>query len=175
MSEETIVTEQQPSCAAAPYAGFWLRAGAFILDCIFISIPVWIISVPVLGYAVFKLAPLLEQTSQTQEISPEAVQAFLVLYGLGFLLQIVWVILFWLYFALLESGEKQATWGKRITGIYVTDTDGKRLPFARASGRAFAKFLSYATIYIGFMMAGWTRKKQALHDFIAGTLVVKRQ
>ena len=82
-------------------------------------------------------------------------------------------MIFWLYFAWFESSVKQATWGKQLFGLRVTDAYGQRLTFARATGRTFAKILSYMTLYIGFMMAGWTKQKRALHDMIAGTLVMK--
>jgi uncharacterized RDD family membrane protein YckC len=58
--------------------------------------------------------------------------------------------------------------------IVVTDLQGNRISFARATGRHFAKYLSAFLLGIGFLMAAFTSKKQALHDFIAETLVVKR-
>ena len=79
----------------------------------------------------------------------------------------------WLYFAFLESSGSQATVGKMACGLVVTDTDGKRISFGRASGRYFAKILSVLTLFIGFAMVGWTRQKRGLHDFVAGTLVVR--
>lgn len=79
----------------------------------------------------------------------------------------------WLYQAILESSEMQATLGKKAIGLKVTDLDGNRISFARASGRYFATILSSITFGIGFIMAGFTEKKQALHDIIAGCLVIK--
>lgn len=64
--------------------------------------------------------------------------------------------------------------GKRALGIIVTDEHGERLTFARATGRHFAKFLSGLVLYIGFLMAGWTSRKQAIHDMVANTLVVMK-
>jgi uncharacterized RDD family membrane protein YckC len=86
------------------------------------------------------------------------------------------IVVSWLYFAKMESSEKQATIGKKAMGIYVTDVNGQRLTFGRATGRFFAKIISsMVPLYIGFIMAGFTQKKQALHDMIAGTLVWHRQ
>jgi len=68
----------------------------------------------------------------------------------------------------------QATLGKKLVGIQVTDLYGQRIGFGRALNRLLGKMLSALTLYIGFMMAGWTEKKQALHDIMAGTLVVVR-
>jgi uncharacterized RDD family membrane protein YckC len=80
----------------------------------------------------------------------------------------------WLYEAFMMSSEWQATVGKRVMSIVVTDMEGKRLSFARATGRHFAKYISVFLIGIGFIVAAFTAKKQALHDMIAETLVVKR-
>jgi uncharacterized RDD family membrane protein YckC len=81
----------------------------------------------------------------------------------------------WLYFAYLESGEKQATWGKQILGLYVTDLAGNRISFGRASGRFFAKIITgLIPLFLGFIMAGFTERKQALHDMIASCLVLRR-
>jgi uncharacterized RDD family membrane protein YckC len=80
----------------------------------------------------------------------------------------------WLYEAFMMSSEWQATVGKRVMSIVVTDLDGKRMTFARATGRHFAKFISAFLLGIGFIIAAFTEKKQALHDMIAETLVIKR-
>jgi uncharacterized RDD family membrane protein YckC len=78
----------------------------------------------------------------------------------------------WLYYALMESSEKQATLGKMVLHIKVTDYKGKRISFGRATGRYFSKILSGLILCVGYFMAGWTEKKQALHDMIANTYVV---
>lgn len=77
----------------------------------------------------------------------------------------------WLYEAFLESSSYQATLGKMIFGMKVTDLYGNRISFARATGRHFAKILSGMILCIGFIMVGLTERKQGLHDMIAGTLV----
>jgi uncharacterized RDD family membrane protein YckC len=83
-------------------------------------------------------------------------------------------VLPWLYEALMLSSEKQATLGKMALGIAVTDLNGGRLTFGRATGRHFAKWISALILGIGFVMAAFTERKQALHDLIAETLVVNR-
>jgi len=80
----------------------------------------------------------------------------------------------WIYEAFMLSSEWQATVGKRVMSIVVTDLNGKRITFARATGRHFAKYISAFLLFIGFIIAAFTAKKQALHDMIAETLVVKR-
>lgn len=78
----------------------------------------------------------------------------------------------WLYFALMESSGWQATLGKRALGIKVTDARGRRIGFGQATGRYFGAFVSWLILFIGYFMSGWTSRRQALHDLMAGTLVV---
>jgi uncharacterized RDD family membrane protein YckC len=77
----------------------------------------------------------------------------------------------WLYEALLTSSSWQATVGKKILGLKVTDEVGNRISFGRASGRYFAKILSSMLLFIGYIMAAFTDRKRALHDMLAGTVV----
>jgi uncharacterized RDD family membrane protein YckC len=91
--------------------------------------------------------------------------------GVGFVLSLV---VPWLYEAFMLSSEWQATVGKRAMSIAVTGIDGGRISFARATGRHFAKWISFCTLGIGFIMVAFTAKKQALHDMIAETLVVNK-
>lgn len=91
----------------------------------------------------------------------------------GFLGYIEGTILGWLYYTLLESSKKQATLGKSIIGIKVTDLNGNRISLGRANARYWSKIISALILFTGFIMAGFTQKKQGLHDIIAGTLVVK--
>ena len=80
----------------------------------------------------------------------------------------------WLYFTLLESSSWQATLGKKALGLYVTDERWQRLSFGRANGRYWSKLISVLVLGIGFLMVGFTERKQGLHDKIAGTLVSRR-
>ncbi len=80
----------------------------------------------------------------------------------------------WLYFAIMESSDHQATLGKMALGLVVTDLQGRQITFGRATGRYFGKILSAFIFCIGFMMAGFTERKQALHDMLAGALVVRK-
>jgi uncharacterized RDD family membrane protein YckC len=80
----------------------------------------------------------------------------------------------WIYEAAMESSSLQATLGKMVFGMKVTDVNGNRISFMRATGRHFAKYLSSLILFIGYIMAGFTARKQALHDMIADTLVIRR-
>jgi len=77
------------------------------------------------------------------------------------------------YFAGMESSALQGTIGKRVIGIVVTNENGQRISFSKALGRFFAKYLSSFTV-IGLLMVGWTKKKQALHDYLAKSIVIKK-
>lgn len=83
-------------------------------------------------------------------------------------------IAYWLYYSIFESSVKQATPGKMALGIIVTDMDGSRISFGKASGRHFAKYISGLTLGIGYLMAGFTDRKQALHDMISDCFVVNK-
>jgi len=82
------------------------------------------------------------------------------------------LLIAWLYSALMESGNGQATFGKRAVGLKVTDMNGERISFGRATGRHFGKILSGLILLIGYLMMLWDDRKQTLHDKMAGTLVV---
>ncbi len=80
-----------------------------------------------------------------------------------------------LYFPLFESSSRQGTYGKSLMGLKVTDISGNRISFLRALGRNLAKIISGMILMIGYLMAGFTSKKQGLHDMIAGTLIIKEK
>jgi uncharacterized RDD family membrane protein YckC len=80
----------------------------------------------------------------------------------------------WLYFAGLESSPRQTTISGRWLGTRVTGLEGQRLTFGRASARHFSMYLSAVTPFgIGYLMALWTKRRQALHDWLTSTVVVK--
>ena len=87
---------------------------------------------------------------------------------------VVGLIIDLLYFAGFESSERQATPGKMALGIYVTDIEGNRISFGRAVLRYIGKLVSGIILGIGYIMAAFTARKQALHDMIANTLVLNR-
>ena len=142
--------------SAIRYAGFWRRFVAWLLDSLMLGVALFII-------------PFTTTSGFTQ--GPAGFGGFgaIMVTGLS-------IYLFpWLYFALMESSLNQGTLGKMALGLRVTDQDGRRIGFGRATGRHFSKILSVMTLMIGFVMAAFTQKKQALHDFVAGTLVLSKQ
>lgn len=146
--------------AATAYAGFLKRAGAWVIDAILVGIMNLIVTGVVFGFD----RSTADGSNQFRfEFTAEMGAETLISLGIA-----------WGYFALMESSPKQATLGKMALGIIVTDIREQRISFARATGRYFAKLLSWITALVGFFMAAWTPKKQGLHDIIAGTLVVNQ-
>ena len=128
------------------YAGFWLRFVASIIDSIIVNAVIGVIGALVASAADGGIA----------------LTGTLNIFGN------------WLYFALLEAGPWQGTVGKKLLGLMVVDDRGNPISFGRATGRYFGKIISVLILFIGFLMAGFTARKQALHDIMAGALVIKR-
>ncbi|MFO1400092.1 MAG: RDD family protein [Steroidobacteraceae bacterium] len=142
-----------PGAAAAKpavdlYAGFWRRTGAMIID------------IAILYAVLFSSAFLIGIIGDKSGT-------------LGGILSVLFLCAFFVYWAIFESSSRQATPGKMLMAIKVTNLHGERIGFWHALGRHFCRYLSALPLYIGFMAAGFTRRKQTFHDMIAGTLVVK--
>jgi uncharacterized RDD family membrane protein YckC len=160
-------TMTPPTATAMPvantisYAGFWKRFLASILD-------------GLIGGAAFTIILLIVLASSggigrfNEGYQPAATAGIILMY-------VFFLVGSWLYPALMESSKFQATVGKLALGLKVTDLDGNRISFGRATGRYFAKILSSITLCIGYIMAAFTPKKQAMHDMIASTLVLSKQ
>jgi uncharacterized RDD family membrane protein YckC len=160
---------QTPSARpAVAYAGFWLRFVAIIIDGIVLGFVGWIVFLP------FAASMGLGMRGIFMGHPPSRPEDFFPLFGMIFRMAAIRTILNWLYFSLFESSSWQATLGKKALGLEVTDLAGRRISFGRATGRFFAKYISGVILMIGFLMAGFTEKKQALHDILAGTLVIRK-
>lgn len=139
------------------YAGFWKRVAAWLLDfiimflgCVVIIIILGLLLIPTTGNA------------DNNQASWE---------GLGTLVGLIFA---WLYYTLMESSSKQGTVGKMFLGIKVTDLNGNKIGFGKANGRYWGKFISSFILGIGYIMVAFTKKKQGLHDIMAGCFVVNR-
>jgi uncharacterized RDD family membrane protein YckC len=153
------------------YAGFWLRVVASLIDGVIMSIALCVLLVPLFLLSGFE-AHIDEMVQRHGQPDPAIIVGLI---GVIFVFAVVSVLIQWLYHAYLESGEKQATWGKQALGLYVTDLMGHPITFGRASGRFFAKMVTgMIPLGIGYIMAGFTERKQALHDMIASCLVLRR-
>jgi len=152
------------------YAGFWLRLWAYIIDGLVLGVVFLVIFgllavATGLGSAIGNVHP-----GERPEELAALLGVTLIVAGLG-----IAVIGGWLYYALMESSSWQATLGKKALGLEVTDMAGCRISFGRASGRYFGKLVTnLIPLAIGYILAGFTEKKQALHDMIASCLVVRR-
>src|ERR1700686_2471205 len=163
------VVYAQPS---VQYAGFWLRVVAYLIDSIILSVGFMALFIP---FAIMTgLTAVLGNIHPGED--PRDVGA--VLGGTFFLgLFTVASLAFlgaWLYHAKMESSSWQATLGKKALNLRVTDFYGARISFARSSGRHFAKLITgLIPLGVGFMLAGLTERRQALHDMIASCLVLR--
>ena len=163
MEENVLNQEIKP----VVYAGFWLRFVASLIDGIILWLLQMIITAPLLG--IIGITALKADSFSNEE----SIAAVLAIIGVGMITYMVLIIMGWLYFALMES-YKGATVGKMAMGLKVTDMEGNQINFLRATGRYFGKIVSSMILMIGYIMAGFTEKKQALHDIMANCLVVKK-
>jgi uncharacterized RDD family membrane protein YckC len=152
------VWDAQPTGAGqVRYGGFWIRVVAYIIDAIVLNVAFAIIGM-FLGVSLIPADPT--------KLDPEVMSKMGVF-------ELVALVVTWLYFALLESSQRGATVGKMAMGLRVVDEQGNRISFGRATGRFFAKFVSGIILLLGYIMVAFTERKRALHDMMAGTLVIK--
>ncbi len=151
------------------YAGFWLRFVAYLIDDIILGAIGFVISLPFIGAIIFSGIAL----SELDSCEESKFLGIAGIVGTVLLLIITITAVGWLYFAFMESSKQQATLGKMALGLKVTDMEGNKISFARATGRYFGKIISNMIFMIGYILAGLTEKKQALHDMIAGCLVIR--
>ena len=158
--------------AAAPrvdYGGFWLRFLAYLIDGAVIVVGIFVVAIPLVFLT--GLGTLVSQVHPEEDFNDAG---FWLIMAVIFLLATVGLAVTWLYHALMESSEWQATVGKKVLDLVVTDMAGRRVSFWRATGRHFAKIVSNVIYPFGHIMAGFTDQKQALHDMIAGCLILRR-
>lgn len=163
------------------YAGFWKRAIALIIDGLLMMGGVWLYALPSIasqvliysrrqgepiwnsiGYANEEFVYLTNSIWMDEHFNPEM-----------FTFSMIWIAIFIILFSLLESSKWQASPGKKIMKLYVCDMKGERLDFAQSFMRNFNKVFSLLSFNIGFILAGLTRKRQALHDMMSHCLVMR--
>ncbi|MGM0554334.1 MAG: RDD family protein [Pseudomonadota bacterium] len=145
-----------PPSDRSAYGGFWRRVAATLIDSLLIGVP--------------QVMAQLLISPQTMAPNPEPVLTTA---------DIVWmlinIVVAWLYWAGMHSSRYRATVGKMALGLRVVDYYGERISFLRATGRHFAEFLSALAFGIGYLLVVFTRRRQALHDLMAETLVVRKE
>jgi uncharacterized RDD family membrane protein YckC len=159
-----------PAFPAMVYAGFWLRVVAYLIDGLLAGIGFGVLAL--IGFAIVGVGHFKDFAQGANNpddfFTPDVI-------GLVFVLAVTAVVMVWLYFAGMESSVYQGTLGKMALGLIVTDLEGRRISFGRASGRYFSKLITgLIPLGIGYAMAGFTEKKQALHDMIASCLVLRK-
>jgi uncharacterized RDD family membrane protein YckC len=156
-----------PPARTVGYAGFWRRFLAYVIDRLIVGIP---LSIIIIAFMIPSIIAFCNRDWNGVNISVAIV---------SFVMSWVWlallvVVAHLLYFIWFESSHFQATPGKMLLGIIVTDMQGQRVSVSRALGRNLGKILSHLILNIGFIMAGLTARKQALHDMLADCLVVMK-
>lgn len=135
------------------HAGFWIRLAAYIIDAIILFVVQMIVNMIIIGSAI---------NTGTEDLATTLLSS-----GVNILIGLA-------YFAVLESGFNQGTLGKMALGIKVVNSAGGRISLPLGIGRYLAKIISSIMCFIGFIMAGITQDKQALHDLICNTYVIRR-
>jgi uncharacterized RDD family membrane protein YckC len=154
----------------SPYAGFWLRVVAHLIDDLLLGIGIGILVL--IGIAMVGIGTIRSTFEGMNAENPEMPPAFI---AAIIFVGIASIVLIWIYNAAMESSKHQGTLGKMALGLIVTDSQGRPIGFGHATGRYFAKIITGLIPFgIGYAMAGFTEKKQALHDMIAGCLVLRR-
>ncbi|PLR81410.1 hypothetical protein CVD25_20410 [Bacillus canaveralius] len=157
------------------YGGFWIRFAASLIDSIVVGIPMAILII-IIGFMLFNStgaidAMMTDSAYMEQELTDEEAIALL---GTYLVSVVVSLIVSTLYFAGLHASKWQATVGKKLLGLKVTDLNGNRISFWRSLGRYLAMMFLSSILLIGYIIAAFTEKKQSLHDLIAGTVVLKK-
>lgn len=138
---------------AMRYAGFSLRASAMLIDFTLL----WVV------FVLVQLALIAPGEMPEVGGASGGERGHLYVGGL------TW----WVYKAVLHASPWQGTLGKMALGLRVTDLEGRRISFVRATVRYAAELASYPLMGIGYLMAIFSTRKQALHDRIARTCVVR--
>jgi uncharacterized RDD family membrane protein YckC len=173
---ETSTLDSPAASAATAYAGFGQRLLAFIIDGIIIGIVYTVILTPimtVIGLGIASEAQNMQSMTEDEAAAATVGMVGSILAVVGTAIVAIYAIQL-LYYSIMESSKLQASVGKLAMGIKVVDLNGNRVSFGTAFIRAIGKILSGMIMYIGYLMAAFTEKKQGLHDMIASTLVVKK-
>ena len=147
----------------APPAGFWIRFVAYMIDALIVTAVSLLVIAICVGVVI-----LTDESLDLENPGGIVIGAVLVVIA-------VLIVINWLYEALMTSSPRGATLGKMALGLRIVRFDGAQLSFGRATGRHFAKFVVTPAVplFIGYIMAGFTNRKRALHDILADTLVIK--
>lgn len=141
------------------YAGFWVRFFAWIID----SILLFVVLLAICFFII------VEGGIDTNQVNGQYSSAMDAAMWASFL---IYMVIYWLYSAYLESSYRKATFGKVALGLIVIDHDGKQITFKQGTIRWIGKIISGFIFCVGYIIIGLTEKKQGFHDMIASTYVV---
>ena len=157
------MSENPVSFAQPHYAGFWRRFVAALLDQIILLVGRAFVY-GAIGLIIYAMLFVFDARSQIDMV-------FRIYAGILALVDF-WIT--WIYFAAMESSSLQGSLGKLAVGIRVCNADLKRITFEQATARYFSKIVSSLTIGVGYLLCAYSSKKQALHDFVAKTVLIVR-
>ena len=160
------------------YANPWKRLGAYVIDSLILSAALQVIFSAIMPLYMSLNAGLLKEFTEAAEKTDGPSMELLMQMFYSFLpfiiaATILTLIAYWLYFALMESSANQATLGKKVFNIIVTDEQGQRIDFKKASIRFAIKYLC-SFIFLLFLPIFFTQKKQTIHDLSVHTIVIDR-
>lgn len=144
-----------PAAEPVRFAGFWRRFATLVVDAIVLFFPTAIVRV-LLGGDPFGTDGLFDGPSALRWTAANA--------GL-----------WWIYCAAFESSPAQGSLGQQLLGVRVCDDRLRRISFVRASARYFAQWLSVLTCGLGYLVNLFTKKRQALHDLVAGCVLARAE
>lgn len=161
--QEASINSVRPGDSARPgntailiYAGFWVRFLAAFLDILVLGAGVILF--------IFAIAALLAYSGRESLLYDRL--ALPLFYSVIIFITVS-------YYILMESGEDGATLGKRWLNIKIIDASGNQLTITRALARLILRVFSFALLTLGFLIQPFTRRKQAMHDLLAHTVVVR--
>lgn len=147
------------------YLGFWKRLLAYLIDTVPITLAVFLPAYFFLGFDEVMHSYFGDRKN------PDARAAY---YSQRDLIKNFGLLVYLVYCIFMESSGMHATLGKRVLGAKVVSETGEPLTLKQALLRNLLKILSAFPLFMGFLMAAFSKKRQALHDKFAKTYVVER-
>ncbi|WP_217589244.1 RDD family protein [Lentibacillus saliphilus] len=142
-------------------AGFWLRLAAWVIDASIVSFCLYFVKIVPYGAVAITTLLFSDRPAEAYAINYWVIQTSII------------IIIFWLYYSVLESSLLQATIGKNLVKLKVVGEFEERIAFSKASGKFFLNILSLLCLGIGQAFALFTKDKQTLIDRLLDYRVVR--
>jgi uncharacterized RDD family membrane protein YckC len=153
------------------YAHFIHRWAAHLFDTWLLNLAVLVIVGGILLIAYFAMGPRFGPLNVNTDETLAVGIMFPMFAMFGYFL--FYPLLSGAYHTYLEGPQKHGSFGKRFLGIAIVTDKGGPMDYGKAFARWFSSIVSHMTQSIGFVIAAFTPRRQALHDYIVGTLVVE--